>query len=311
MLGSQHSKVDMTTEQKHYSKDHWLRSLDAERALEAYMEQQSKAYSRVKNAFITELLGDLSGKRFLDYGCGAGMFVVHAARDAALEVVGVDTMETALATARHFARTEGLESLCTFIRSDRFPRLTSSPRFDVILMKDVIEHVPDDQALLEEAAGAMVPGGHLVLSTQNSLSLNYLIQATYHRGLRRDKNWFGWDETHLRFYTPMSLQKMLKEAGFNVLAWRSAYLIPYKFPRPKSFGLRFIRIDALSWLDRALGGIYPYNRLGWNLMVKAERSRLVATRVPVRPMVHANVAPAPSLLTSGSLHDFAFTGKRD
>ena len=288
----------MSIEQKHYPEDHWLRCHDAERALEAYMEQQSKAYSRVKNAFITELLGDLRGKRFLDYGCGAGMFVVHAAREAALEVVGVDAVETALSTARLFARKEGLEHLCTFIHSDKFPRLSTRPRFDVILMKDVIEHVPDDQALLEDAAEAIPPGGHLVLSTQNSLSLNYLIQATYHRGLRGDKNWFGWDETHLRFYTPISLQKMLKQAGFNIIAWRSAYLIPYKLPRGQGPGRRFIRIDSLSWLDRTLGGVYPYNRLGWNLIVKAQRSPLVAARVPVRPMVDAGVAPAPSLLTS-------------
>ena len=51
------------------------------------MDQQSKAYSRVKNAYIRDLIGNLSGKRFLDYGCGAGMFVVHAASSGAAEVV--------------------------------------------------------------------------------------------------------------------------------------------------------------------------------------------------------------------------------
>lgn len=300
----------MTVEQKHYSEGHWLRSHDVEKALEAYMEQQSKAYSRVKNAFITRLLGNLQGRRFLDYGCGAGMFVVHAAREGAIEVVGVDTMDTALATARYFARIEGLERLCTFIHSDRFPRTSPLPRFDVILMKDVIEHVADDQALLKDAAQAIVPGGHLVLSTQNSLSLNYLIQAAYHRGLRRDRNWFGWDETHLRFYTPMSLRNLLKEAGFNVIAWRSVYLVPYKFPGFQGPGGKFIRVDSLSWLDRALGGIYPYNRLGWNLIVKAQRSNLVKTRVPMRPVVRATIAPAPSLLTTGSLHDVLLKEER-
>ena len=77
-------------QRKTYPDDHWLRSHDPEKALAAYLDQQNKAYSRAKNAFILELLGDLKGKRFLDYGCGAGMFTVHAALEGASEVVGVD-----------------------------------------------------------------------------------------------------------------------------------------------------------------------------------------------------------------------------
>ncbi len=94
-------------QRKTYPDDHWLRSHDPEKALAAYLDQQSKAYSRAKNAFILELLGDLKGKRFLDYGCGAGMFTVHAALEGAAEVVGVDAEDTALSTAVHFARQEG------------------------------------------------------------------------------------------------------------------------------------------------------------------------------------------------------------
>ncbi len=77
---------DMDNERKQYPDDHWLRSRDPEKAFAAYMEQQSKAYSRVKNAFVRELLGDLKGKRFLDYGCGGGMFTVHAAVQGALKL---------------------------------------------------------------------------------------------------------------------------------------------------------------------------------------------------------------------------------
>lgn len=168
----------MEKQRKRYSKEHWLRSSDPEKALSAYLEQQSKAYSRVKNAFVKELLGDLSGKRFLDFGCGAGMFTVHAALQGALEVVGVDAEETALSAARYFAESEGVDHLCSFVRSEHFPILGSRPRFDVILMKDVIEHVQDDQDLLYAASEAIAPGGCLVLSTQNSLSLNYLLQGT-------------------------------------------------------------------------------------------------------------------------------------
>lgn len=290
----------MTIERKEYPEDHWLRSGDAEKALAAYMDQQGKAYSRVKNAFIRELLGDLRGLRFLDYGCGAGMFVVHAARDGALEVVGVDAVETALDTARYFARTEGLERICNFVNNDKFPEMGSRPRFDVILMKDVIEHVPDDQGLLNAAARALAPGGSLIVSTQNSLSLNFLIQGTFHRVIRKDKNWFGWDETHLRFYTPMSLQTKLRKGGFEIEGWRSVYLIPYKFPNLPGSTRKYLRFDSLSWIDAALGGVFPYNRLGWNIIVKARSSSLVRERTRQSVPINGSVAAAPLVFTFGS-----------
>lgn len=287
--------------QKTYPDDHWLKSEDPEKALEAYLEQQNKAYSRVKNAFIRELLGDLNGKRVLDYGCGAGFFSVHAAQSGAAKVVGVDAEETALATARHFAETQGVGRLCTFMRSDRFPMCLGRNAFDVILMKDVIEHVPDDQALLYAAAEAIVPAGKLVLSTQNALSLNYLLQGTYHRNWLGDKDWYGWDPTHIRFYTPMGLDGKLQEAGFRAAYWRSVYLIPYKLPGVPGSGKQFLRLDALSWVDKRLGSIFPYNRLGWNIIVSALASPLVAARAGAASPIVKRLPPEPVLLARGLL----------
>lgn len=264
----------MKPERKHYPPDHWLKLHDPEKALAAYLDQQSKAYSKQKNAFIRELLGDLHGKRFLDYGCGAGMFTVYAAGRGALEVVGVDAEDTALATARYFSAQQGVDHRCTFIRSEEFPQRVTGPPFDVILMKDVIEHVPDDAGLLRKAASALIPGGVLVLSTQNLLSLNYFLEGTFQKVIRGNEEWFGWDETHLRFYTSMRLNKKLKAAGFTGTNWRSVYLVPYKLPAVGKSG-KFFRLEPVSFVDRVLGGIFPFNRLGWNIIVKARTSPLV------------------------------------
>ncbi|MEW6138514.1 MAG: methyltransferase domain-containing protein [Thermodesulfobacteriota bacterium] len=289
----------MKSERKQYSRTHWIRSEDADAALGAYLEQQGKTYSRVKNAFVKELLGDLSGKRFLDYGCGGGLFTVHAAKQGALEVVCVDALDTALSIARNLANLEGVERQCTFIRSDEFPVLKLRPKFDVVLMKDVIEHVPDDQALLEAAEDSLAPGGLLVLSTQNSLSLNYLLQGTYRRHVRGEKDWCGWDETHLRFYTPMALRKKLHRAGLQTERWRSVYLVPYKLPAPAGSKRQFLRLDALSWLDKTLGRTFPYNRLGWNVIVSARSSKLVKRYVPFASPLPMEVPGAPVLMLGG------------
>jgi 2-polyprenyl-6-hydroxyphenyl methylase/3-demethylubiquinone-9 3-methyltransferase len=151
---------------------------------------------------------------------------------------------------------------------------TPQTGFDVVLIKDVLEHVAQDQVLLNKVADVLAPGGILVISTQNSLSLNYLIEGTYHRVLRRDKGWYGWDPTHVRFYTPFSLEARLRKAGLTCAAWRSAYLVPYKLPPFPGSGRQFLRIDPLAWIDRTLGRVFPYSRLGWNIIVRAEASRL-------------------------------------
>ncbi len=73
----------------------------------------------------------------------------------------MDAEETALETARYFSAQHGVEHRCNFIRSEEFPEHIAGRHFDIILMKDVLEHVPDDSALLHKAASALVPGGVL------------------------------------------------------------------------------------------------------------------------------------------------------
>lgn len=292
----------MPKQTNRYPDDHWLRSYDSEKALNSYLEQQSKTYSKVKNDFVRELLGDLKGKRVLDYGCGAGMFCVHAAKAGAAEVVGVDIEDSALSTARYFANQEGVSSQCVFFRSPNFPSLAIRRGFDVILMKDVIEHAPDDDDLLRAAAKALNPGGIIVISTQNSLSLNYAIQGAYHRFLRGNKNWYGWDETHLRFYTPVGLTRKLKRVELDCEAWRSVYIVPYKIPRYGSGKKKYYRIDALSWIDRTLGSVFPYNRLGWNIIVRARASSLVKDKVAFESVLNTPFPATPVSINRESLY---------
>ena len=285
----------MSAERKSYPDDHWLRNRDPVKVLESYMDQQSKAYSKTKNAFIRELAGDLRGKRVLDYGCGAGLFTAYAARQGAKAVVGVDAEETALAAARLLADREGVSSACAFVQSDHFPRLDEMTRFDVVLLKDVIEHVQDDESLIATAAASLIPGGRLVLSTQNALSLNYIIEGSYNRLWLGRRDWMGWDPTHVRFYTSMNLGRKLRRVGLRSFSWRSVYLIPYKLPGLPGSGRQFLRLDALAMVDRMMGSIFPYNRLGWNILVRAHASPLVSNRVRMARPVPIELASAAVL----------------
>jgi hypothetical protein len=54
-------------------------------------------------------------------------------------------------------------------------------------------------------------------------------------------------------------------------------------------------LDGLALVDRLLGSIFPYNRLGWNIVVRACASSLVPNRVSIARPVPIELASAPVL----------------
>lgn len=253
-----------------YPPQHWLRQQDPEAVLAAGAAQQALTYSRIKNEHLFALLGDLAGAKVLDFGCGAGFFAVEAAQRGAALALGLDALPEAVAAAALLARRGGLAGRTAFVAADE-PALSPDARFSAICLRDVLEHVADDLGLLDAVARHLAPGGRLVLATQNSWSLNFVLEGGWRRLILGQWDWMGWDATHRRFYSPRSLARLLRRAGLTPYAWRGAYILPHKLPLPPGSGRAFRRIEALAALDRPLGRLFPSNRLGWSLMVGARR----------------------------------------
>lgn len=102
-----------------------------------------------------------SGK-LLDVGCGNGTFVA-AALARGFDAAGIDFSCTAIEMGRaHF----GIEPLyCMSIAElrARFP----GQLFDVVTAFEVLEHMDDVRAFLDELATVLRPGGYLVVSLPN------------------------------------------------------------------------------------------------------------------------------------------------
>lgn len=253
-----------------YEETHWSREGDEEKALDQYLHLASLPFNRVKERLMDRLLGNVAGRTILDYGGGAGIMSIPLAKKGAM-VSLVDAEENALRTAKLYAAKEGIADNLSMICSEGMTQELLAKEFDIIVAKDVIEHIEDDGEFLKRLSQTQKPGGVLLVSTQNSFSINYLVEGLYQKVWCGNSRWCGWDQTHLRFYTPRSLRNKLLSAGYQPKAWASVFIVPYNILSWCVLLKRQIQSPRLQYVDLVLGRLFPFNRIGWNIIVKAEK----------------------------------------
>lgn len=118
---------------------------------------------------IEEWCGIKDGLRVLDFGCYDGYIVRRLRARAGIEGIGIDISPSAMASARLAARREGLDGL-EFIVADGARLPFSDDAFNVVICSEILEHVPDIDAVLSEISRVLVHGGRLYATMPNSLS---------------------------------------------------------------------------------------------------------------------------------------------
>jgi SAM-dependent methyltransferase len=103
------------------------------------------------------------------------------------------------------------------IETDPFPYPDAS--FDVVLFCELVEHLAINPVLtLAEIHRVLKPGGHLIVTTPNVLSIERL--ECYARAARLDVDrynpTFGYGARHNREYSPAELRLLLEETGFDI-----------------------------------------------------------------------------------------------
>lgn len=149
--------------------------------------------------------------RLLDFGCGAGGFLV-AARAAGFDVMGLELNRD---LARHVERRYGIPVYQGLASDPEF----SGARFDVILSSQVFEHLLDPRSTLLDLRRHLdpaSPAGLLLIEVPNLLDLR--------ERLRRGST---MDDSHLFYFSAASLRRLLADAGFAVLEVRQG-LRPYR-----------------------------------------------------------------------------------
>jgi 2-polyprenyl-3-methyl-5-hydroxy-6-metoxy-1,4-benzoquinol methylase len=155
-----------------------------------------------------ERLVEPHGRAVLDVGCGAGVLGLALKAAGASEVAGIefDGASARLAEKRLDAFVHG------DVGSVELPFYRG--QFDYLIFADVLEHLPDPEAVLQRVLPFMKPDGRVVVSVPNMRFLPVLLKLIFDRWSYTDAG--VRDRTHLRIFTRRSLVRMLRSQGLSV-----------------------------------------------------------------------------------------------
>lgn len=145
------------------------------------------------------------GNRLLDVGCGLGWYM-KTLREWGWECVGIEEDEQ---VARAGREEMGQNILTGSLESQGLP----TGAFDAVVLRHVIEHLPDPLSTLMECCRVLKPGGWLGIATPNGRSLCSRWFGRHWRGLVPP-----W---HVALFGPGTLRRALIDTGFRVTRLRT------------------------------------------------------------------------------------------
>jgi 2-polyprenyl-3-methyl-5-hydroxy-6-metoxy-1,4-benzoquinol methylase len=164
-----------------------------------YARKRRRRYEMVMDGF-GPMLAEGGGRRLLDYGCGAGIFL-ELAHDRGFDGYGVDLSESSIERAR---KQPGGQHAYFGAPLD-VPEIAAGG-FDVVTLWSVMAHLPRPVDDLRMLRSLLAPGGMILILTVNANSLRLKAQGA---------DWNGFTPNHLKFFSPTTLERALTLAGFE------------------------------------------------------------------------------------------------
>lgn len=166
-------------------------------------------------------------RTLLEIGSGGGLLIAEAQK-LGLEAIGVELSKSLVAAAERLNGVKLIQGIFPH------PQLAGKS-FDLVFVVDVIEHVENPVQLLADCAGALAPGGLLVVVTPDVSSVAAKVLG---------QRWWHFRLAHVGYFNNASMRKAADQAGLVI---RSSRRTRWFFP------VRYLAQRAAVYLP--LGGI--------------------------------------------------------
>ena len=152
--------------------------------------------------FTIEHCEPVKDRKFLDVGCGNGMYSLELARRGAAKVVGIDIAEVMIDLCRKSSQEKNLDDRCTFIQTDLLDYKPET-MFDVSFGIGLFDYISDP-----------LP----VLKRMREVSTDKAIMAfprlwTWRAPVRKVR--LARKGCDVFFYSKARIEQLLREAGFR------------------------------------------------------------------------------------------------
>lgn len=151
--------------------------------------------------FTIENCKPVEGRRFLDVGCGNGLYSVELGKKGAAQVVGLDISPVMIARCQDSASKEGLEACVTFLQTDLLEYRPIAD-FDVSYGIGLFDYISDPLPVLKRMREV----------SNDKAIVAFPRLMTWRAPVRKVR--LTVKGCPVYFYTKSKINKLMKDAGF-------------------------------------------------------------------------------------------------
>jgi 2-polyprenyl-3-methyl-5-hydroxy-6-metoxy-1,4-benzoquinol methylase len=195
------------------------------------------------------------GARLLEIGSGLGHLVGQL--ENSFQTFGMDLNHWAVKQSKSVVTTSSLQTAS----AQELPFADAS--FNVVIIKHIVEHLPDPAQALTEIGRVTEPGGTLILATPN---LGSLLKPW------KGEKWIGYqDPTHISLKPPEEWLSLIRAANFSVQKVFSDgfWDVPYIPFLPKQ--IQKLIFGSLGGFQAITGFVFLPMRWGESIIVIARK----------------------------------------
>lgn len=222
------------------------------------MWENYRTFANERGWLVVEILQQftsLDGKKVLDYGCGMGGTSRMLAKFGA-KVTAVDIKPE---VEQAFQNSD-----IKFCNPKNEELYLKSQKYDIIILQDVLEHVPNPEILLKQMQDALRTSGFIYISTPNRFSLlnlindphwnlpgvalgsrrtvSFLVQKIFRRDIRDRSDWAALLSLH-------KLKRLLIINNFEMI-FVNRFVTKALFQEPQSVVCHPRHIQLVRWMRR-------------------------------------------------------------